>query len=239
MMRDNDTKVFSELFYSFQGEGKYAGVPSIFIRMIGCNLFCDWCDSKFASWEPEKPSFSLNDVDEFLGQHKGVKHVVITGGEPLANMALFIDLLRLVKSKHKFVTVETNGTIMPPTELPCSVDLISISPKLFNSIPVHDERRAELHKERRYQPTAILRWGKVAKDFQLKFVVSSERDMEEISEIISGLCVKPSHVYLMPEGKTNAELARKRKWVADLCLKYHCNYCDRLHVIVWGDKRGV
>lgn len=232
---DKEKKFLSELFVSLQGEGKYIGVPSIFIRTIGCNLFCSWCDSSFASWKPESPSYNINDVEKVLDESE-VKHVVLSGGEPTIN-PYFSDIIDLVKSNGRFVTVETNGTHFPEVDVAELVDLISISPKLKNSTP--NNKWMEKHTLDRINIESIRAWILYARDYQLKFVVSCEDDIDEIERIVIESGAQWNHVYLMPEGKTEAELAEKRKWVADLCLSHQCNYSDRLHVIIWGDKRGV
>ena len=72
----------AEIFYSIQGEGILAGVPSIFIRTSGCNLRCHWCDTPYASWKPEGPEMS---IEEILKKISGwdCNHIVLTGGEPM------------------------------------------------------------------------------------------------------------------------------------------------------------
>ncbi len=72
----------SELFYSIQGEGTLAGVPSVFIRTTGCNLRCVWCDTPYTSWKPEGKEYSLDEIGAYVAEHsKG--HTVVTGGEPM------------------------------------------------------------------------------------------------------------------------------------------------------------
>ena len=75
----------SELFYSIQGEGKLVGVPSVFVRASGCNLRCVWCDTPYASWEPEGAEMSVDEIVSRV-RHFGADHVVLTGGEPMIMM---------------------------------------------------------------------------------------------------------------------------------------------------------
>jgi len=72
----------AEMFYSIQGEGMLAGVPSVFIRTSGCNLRCRWCDTPYAAWEGEGEELGLEAILGFVGAH-ACAYVVVTGGEPM------------------------------------------------------------------------------------------------------------------------------------------------------------
>ncbi|HMD52951.1 MAG TPA: 7-carboxy-7-deazaguanine synthase QueE, partial [Phycisphaerae bacterium] len=113
----------AEIFYSIQGEGKFIGTPSTFIRTSGCNLRCTWCDTPYASWSPKGENM---DVDEILAkvQENEPKHVVVTGGEPMIQPELPV-LIEKLRALGKFVTVETAGTVWQ--DIP--MDLASVSPK--------------------------------------------------------------------------------------------------------------
>src|ERR1700733_342651 len=76
------TMRISEIFYSVQGEGILAGVPSVFIRTSGCNLRCSWCDTPYTSWKPEGEDLTLDAVIEQATAFPTARHIVITGGEP-------------------------------------------------------------------------------------------------------------------------------------------------------------
>src|SRR5213075_1338830 len=99
----------AELFYSIQGEGKLAGVPSVFIRASGCNLRCVWCDTPYASWNPEGENASVDDIVRRVNEH-GAKHVVLTGGEPMI-MPDVIELCAALKAADYHITVETAATV--------------------------------------------------------------------------------------------------------------------------------
>src|SRR5580692_3464109 len=80
---ESQTMRISEIFYSVQGEGILAGVPSVFVRTTGCNLRCSWCDTPYTSWKPEGAEMSHNAILQRVAEFPAARHVVITGGEPM------------------------------------------------------------------------------------------------------------------------------------------------------------
>src|SRR3954464_7367970 len=120
----------SEIFFSVQGEGKLAGVPSVFIRTSGCNLRCQWCDTPYASWSPEGPEMTLDAILAEVALHP-TRFCVVTGGEPMIAKGIH-ELLARLRSARMHITIETAGTV-PPDGIHC--DLASVSPKLANSTP--------------------------------------------------------------------------------------------------------
>ena len=242
----------AEIFHSVQGEGLLAGVPSVFIRTSGCNLRCHWCDTPYASWKPEGPEMS---VEQILRKVEGwnCSHMVLTGGEPM----IAPDLPALatgLKKAGKHITIETAGTI-PPNGISC--DLASISPKLSNSTPSpeRDSAWSKKHDATRLQPEVIAEWIRKY-PFQLKFVVSSELDLAEIKHLLSRLetFVAPPHqsvrgeegppvpfhqVLLMPEGIDVKTLASRSPWLVDICKREGFRFCPRLHIELFGHQRGT
>lgn len=231
----------AETFVSVQGEGKLTGVPSWFVRLSGCNLRCAWCDTPYASWSPEKTPRS---VDELLAEARGsrVAHAVVTGGEPL----LFggaVELCRRLRDEASMhVTIETAGTVDPGA--PC--DLLSVSPKLSTSSPdpVRFPREHAMHESRRENLPAlrslVARQREHGRDLQAKFVATAPSDLAEIEALVArigGLC--PSDILLMPEGRTVEELASRRAWVASACVERGWRYCHRLHIELFGNRRGT
>src|SRR6478752_7603525 len=99
----------SELFYSIQGEGKLVGMPSVFVRASGCNLRCTWCDTPYASWEPEGEEMEVGSIVEKV-QEFGRRHVVLTGGEPMI-MPDVVELCDRLKEKDHHITIETAATV--------------------------------------------------------------------------------------------------------------------------------
>jgi 7-carboxy-7-deazaguanine synthase len=241
----------AEIFHSLQGEGRLIGTPSAFVRVSGCNLRCTWCDTPYASWNPEGPEMSAAAVaDRVLALP--VRHVVLTGGEPM----LFPDLPELVtflKAAGKHITLETAGTLWLDRLPPSGIDLASISPKLRNSTPTQrDGGRFAATHERQRENLDVLRTfatgGRGAiLECQWKFVLSTPEDLTEVESLIARLNahlpesarIPPDDIILMPEGTDPAVLADRSRWLADLCRQKGYRLTPRLHVMLWGNQRGT
>lgn len=231
-----------EFFNSIQGEGKFVGCPSIFIRIAGCNLKCRWCDSKFArdcnSKFVEQKSIEnlLDEIEEMAGS---IKHIVLTGGEPLLYFFELDYLIRKLQNKNFIVTIETNGTVCIPSDFSFP-DLLSISPKLKNSIPKNGsgiEDHIKLISDF-YNLNHLIN---NSNDYQFKFVVDKIKEFDEIDNMISSLNVnvKRENIYIMPMATSDRKLKRKQKILIPFCIKKGFNICDRLHVRLWGTKKNV
>src|SRR5450432_1848314 len=131
----------SEIFYSLQGEGELTGVPSVFVRTSGCNLRCNWCDTPYASWNPEGETISVSEILARI-QNYPTHHVVLTGGEPMIAKEM-PELAAAIEELGHHITIETAGTIAP-NGVAC--DLASLSPKLKNSTP--DDRMSSAWQAR-------------------------------------------------------------------------------------------
>lgn len=225
----------SELFASIQGEGILTGVPSLFIRTSGCNLRCSWCDTPYTSWQPEGDQMTVDEILAWTARHPSYRHAVLTGGEPMIQPEL-PDLARALAANGFHITIETAGTLAAGIEC----HLMSISPKLANSTPPEDTAGPWTlrHEQLRINPSAL---ASLTSNYnhQLKFVVSSESDLVEIRSIAAPLCTPPDRVLLMPEGRSREELARKAVWVAELCKQTGYRFCPRLHIDLYGSRRGV
>jgi 7-carboxy-7-deazaguanine synthase len=226
----------AEIFYSIQGEGILAGVPSIFIRTSGCNLRCHWCDTPYTSWKPEGPEMSIEEILKKISEWD-CNHIVLTGGEPMIASDL-PELAEALKNQGKHITIETAGTILPNS---ISCDLASISPKLSNSTPSleRDPAWAKKHDSTRLQPEVISEWIRKY-PVQLKFVVSSENDLAEIKHLRSRLPPVPlDQILLMPEGIDVKTLAARSPWLVDICKREGFRFCPRLHIELFGHTRGT
>jgi 7-carboxy-7-deazaguanine synthase len=225
----------SEVFSSIQGEGLLAGVPSLFIRTSGCNLRCHWCDTPYTSWAPEGDDWPVDRIVDWVKQHPIHRHVVLTGGEPMIQPEL-PHLARQLDDLGLHITVETAGTVV--ADMPCH--LMSISPKLSNSTPLEQDggRWAASHERLRLNED-VLRHLTNSYAYQLKFVVSRIEDLDEIRPIV-GLCGAPAdRVLLMPEGRTREEIQARAGWLVELCKATGYRYCPRLHVELYGHRRGI
>lgn len=224
----------SEIFYSVQGEGILTGVPSVFVRTSGCNLRCTWCDTPYTSWEPEGGEMALGEImASVLADSTG--HVVLTGGEPMIAPEL-PELTTALRAAAQHITIETAGTVYAPVEC----DLMSISPKLANSTP-HERApgsRAEQHEKHRLNFEVLERLTSEYR-YQLKFVVDGERDLPEIHEIVGRLGTLPDRVLLMPQAVEPGALRERSLAVVELCKRTGFRFCPRLHIELWGNRRGV
>ena len=228
----------AETFSSVQGEGLWAGTPSVFVRVSGCNLRCTWCDTPYASWEPEGSTRQVEEIaTEVVQLADGeVEHVVLTGGEPML-FAPIVPLAERLKEHGFTITVETAGTVY--RDLPC--DLMSVSPKLANSTPPERSGWRERHEEKR---TNIEVLTKLVENYtlQLKFVVDPDQggDIEEIETLLKRLPeIEPERVLLMPEGTDTETLDRRTKLLAPAAEKRGWGISPRLHIELFGNTRGT
>ncbi|HYW43980.1 MAG TPA: 7-carboxy-7-deazaguanine synthase QueE [Bryobacteraceae bacterium] len=220
----------AELFYSLQGEGSLVGVPSVFIRTSGCNLRCGWCDTPYTSWTPEGTEFTLREILDEVGAHPA-RHVVVTGGEPMIQPEI-IPLTERLRARGLHITIETAGTVFQPV----ACDLMSISPKLANSAP-EGPWRAQ-HERLRIQPE-VLRQLMERYDYQLKFVIEKPQDLEEVRALVEALGAGRNRVILMPEGTDREALRGRAAWLAEICKEEGFRFSPRLHVELWGNRRGT
>lgn len=223
--------LLSELFVSVQGEGMLTGVPSVFVRTGACNLRCAWCDTPETSWNPGGEVRAVPSVvDEVLAT--GVRHVVLTGGEPLLTKAIE-PLVHALHEAGRHLTIETAGTIH--RDLP--VDLWSLSPKLSSSVPDHP-RWGPRHDALRLNREVLRRYIGTGR-YQLKLVLASPEEIGEVDQLVRELDAAPERVLLMPEGLSADRLDAVAEWLVPLCTQRGHRYCDRLHIRLFGHTRGT
>ncbi len=241
----------AEIFHTLQGEGVSAGVPAVFVRLSLCNLHCTWCDTDY-TWNWKGTPFTHEndalpgyekfdkadqlielDVAEIAAEvaNYPTRRVVLTGGEPLLQMdglEALIDALRTIDPDYVF-EVETNGTRVPSVGMAERVDQFNVSPKLANSG----------NKENlRIQREAFEFFAACSKAW-FKFVVVEESDLEEIRALVSEFEIPRHRVLLMPEGRSEQAINAHRELVIGACLEEGFRFGDRLHLRLFGAKRGT
>ena len=233
----------SEVFYSIQGEGVSIGTPCIFIRLSKCNLRCGsstWvCDSRsvMAHSVDMTPLNLMNYIhDHYLHLMDliadGRIHLVLTGGEPLMYGGALYEFVVLFRAKYSraVVEIETNGTLVYHP-LFMIADIITCSPKLANSGNSVKSRALCYDILNQYSEKT---W--------LKFVVSSEKDCQEIENILRSaqLLGEFRHrVFLMPAAATDSVLADISPTVWELCKRHGFRFSPRLHITLFGSRTGV
>jgi organic radical activating enzyme len=206
----------------------------VFVRLAECNLACTWCDTKYTwDWANHDKARETAEVDvaglrarviELAGTH--TRTVVVTGGEPMLQQEA---IAALVTSLPGFdVEIETSGTIEPTAALASIVTRWNVSPKLETS---GNKLTARLR-------TGPMMWFAAAPNATFKFVITSERDVDEVVQIAQRFGLPPGRIILMPEGQDPATLAARSTWLVDAARIRGYRFSTRLHVLLWGAERG-
>ncbi len=240
-----------EIFFTLQGEGVSAGLPAVFIRASRCNLHCQWCDTDYTwnfentPWPHEKdadPAYRKHRRDEVSLEISPAevaakvaafpcRHLVLTGGEPLLQQDAWLEMLAALPGGPDAwtVEVETNGTKIPSASFDAVVDQFNVSPKLANS---------GMAEALRIQPAALGFFAASPKAW-FKFVITGPSDVDEVLTLQRRFAISADRILAMPEGRNAAALDRHALAVATACLENGWRFCDRLHIRLWGEKRGV
>jgi 7-carboxy-7-deazaguanine synthase len=229
--------LISEIFYSLQGEGELTGVPSVFVRTSGCNLRCAWCDTPYASWNPEGEPRTVAAIVAEVQNHPA-HHVVLTGGEPMIAKEIH-ELATELKRLDYHLTIETAATVAPDG---IACDLASLSPKLLNSAPDATQHATwrKKHEATRWKPDVVRSWLD-GYSCQLKFVVAAPSDVEELAGMLASLHrdIPPHKVLLMPEATTLPKMRERADWLGEICKARGYRYAHRLHIELYGNRRGT
>jgi 7-carboxy-7-deazaguanine synthase len=223
-----------EVFHSIQGEGSNIGTPSVFLRLATCNLSCTWCDTRY-TWDWTTYDYTEQVVelpqDQILDSivRFNCRHLIITGGEPLIQQRALISLIQNLKKLNYSFEVETNGTITPASNLIRDVNQWNVSPKLANS---------GLNRKQRVVPRALKTFASLPTAY-FKFVVTNPRDLDEIKDILRECQLPPQRVILMPEGRDAKTIETRALWLSRTCMEEGFRFSPRLHILLWGDKRGT
>lgn len=225
----------AEIYKSIQGEGLLTGVESVFVRASGCNLRCWFCDTPYASWQPEGDDLPVSEIVQRVTA-LGCQHVVLTGGEPM----LFAELVPLCEELTQLrlhITIETAGTL----HLPVACDLMSISPKRANSTPTVDDagRWSARHERSRHVPAVIERLTREYA-YQLKFVIDTPADCADVEDYLAEFPhLARERVLLMPQATSLARQAAVEAWLEPYCREHQLTYCPRKHIEWFGLTRGT
>ena len=242
-----------ELYRCVQSEGSRFGRPTIAIRTTGCTHRCyfgegGWCDSWYTSIHPEKGKFTFNDIVKIYDENPHIKEMMLTGGSPTMHGALVNELTHFAHERGIFITMETEGSHHIATDYP--IDLISISPKFNNSIPVLgtstpqgqevDGRMVTQHNKFRLKYDTIAQTLKYHSDYHYKPVWDgTEENLKEIEDFRIKLNIPKDKTFVMPAGDTREELIRMYPIVFEMVAEHGYNMTGRDHIIAYNDKRGV
>ena len=243
-----------ELYPCLQGEGARRGHPSIAIRTTGCTHRCyfgnsgGWCDTWHASIHPQKGQFCFQDIIELCEKHPHIKEIMLTGGAPTMHPEIMNTISHFAYQHHIFVTLETEGSHFVKTDYP--LDLISLSPKLSNSIPTLgeitpkgktvDDQFIAQHNKLRLNIDAMRAMIDYHKDYQFKPICDGSADnIDEITALIDVLSIPKHKVYLMPAGATRQTMIQQYPIIMELALKQGFHFTGRDHIIAFDTKLGV
>lgn len=212
------------MFLSIQGEGPSAGTPAHFIRLQGCDVGCAWCDTRY-SWDAS--GGRTIELDGALSEAEALGEaplLVVTGGEPCQNPRLG-ELLDRALERWARVEVETSGITPPPRSHQRL--FYNVSPKLPSATPRWEStwEHAEAWKR---EPRATF-----------KIVVGDDPDLENALGLIARHALPAGRVMLMPEGLDTETLARHALPLAEACRRHGFRLSPRLHIWIWGARRGV
>ena len=242
-----------ELYTAVQSEGSRQGYPTIVVRTTGCTHRCyfgegGWCDSWYTSIHPEKGTYCFDDIIKMYDDHPHIKEMMLTGGSPTMHPALVNEITHFANERDIFITIETEGSHFLPTDYP--INLLSISPKFSNSIPVVgaktpqgeivDERMVKKHNSKRMNIEAIKQSIAYHSDYHIKPVIDKELSMiPEIDEMIKELNVPAEKIWAMPAGDDRESLFESYPIVMNFVRDKGWRFTGRSHIMAFNTERSV
>jgi len=227
----------SEVFGpTLQGEGPYAGRPVQFLRLMGCNLSCSWCDTPY-TWDASRYNLRTETLEVTAAEVAELlapgTDLVLSGGEPLLHQHNpgLLYVLDMAKVKGCRVHVETNGTLVPEADFAARCSIYAVSPKMAHAGD-HKGRSAALHPDW----PGIAQWNWHA---YLKVVVRNATDVMEVSRWAEEIGWPRERVWVMPLGTTTDELLGRWDEIASMAARLGVNASQRLHILAWGDTKGT
>ena len=242
-----------EVYTAVQSEGSRQGYPTIVIRTTGCTHRCyfgegGWCDSWYTSIHPEKGQFCFNDIIKMYDDNPHIKEMMLTGGSPTMHKKLVNELTHFANERDIFITIETEGSHFLPTDYP--INLLSISPKFSNSIPVlgvatpqgaiTDQKMIDRHNKFRVNKDAIKQSIDYHSDYHIKPVLDKEFTIiDEVEEFLSDLNIPDDKVWAMPAGDDRESLFESYGPVMNFVRDRGWRYTGRAHIMAFDTERCV
>jgi len=242
-----------EVYRCIQSEGSRFGRPTIAVRTTGCTHRCyfgegGWCDSWYTSIHPEKGTFTFNDIIKIYDDNPHVKEMMLTGGSPTMHPALVNELTHFAHERGIIITIETEGSHFVETDYP--INLLSISPKFTNSIPVVgavtpggvtvDQKFVNIHNRKRMNTEAIKQMIDFHSDYHFKPVWDgTQENLNEIEDYRTHLNIPKDKTYIMPAGDTRETLIEMYPKVFEMCAEHGYNMTGRDHIIAFDTQRMV
>jgi 7-carboxy-7-deazaguanine synthase len=243
-----------ELYSCIQSEGSRAGRPTIAIRTTGCTHRCwfgegGWCDSWYTSIHPEKGQFTFNDIIKIYDNNPQISEMMLTGGSPTMHSTIVNELTHFAHERGIIITMETEGSHFIETDYP--IDLISLSPKFSNSIPilgietplgnVVDQKFIDQHNKFRLNKEEIRKTLDYHTNYHYKPVWDPNTKflLEEIENFRIEMDIPKNKTWIMPAGDNREVLEEVYPLVMEMCIKQGYNFTGREHIIAYDKKRGV
>ena len=233
MVAASATLKVSEIFSSLQGEGVSTGAPCVFVRLAQCNLHCSWCDTKY-TWDFERYRYedevreqSVAEVAQIVNASTS-RRLVLTGGEPLLQQRALQEFFARL-APDITVEIETNGTIAPESAALSRVNQWNVSPKLTN---------AGDPEQFRIKPEVLATLRDTGRAY-LKLVVNGDADYAEADALVRRLAWPSDRVLFMPEASDRESLRARSFAVAEAASARSFRFSSRLHLELWGGRRGT
>ena len=207
----------TEIFFSIQGEAKFLGLPTVFIRLTGCPMRCVYCDSAYAFHGGEKKS--LADIIQQTKQYK-TPYITITGGEPLAQ-PLCLDLMASLCDQDFVVSLETGNAI----------NIKNVDQRVHIVLDIKTPSSNE-EKNNHYENLKLIK-----STDQLKFVICNREDYEWSRKFIMDKAISEHCEVLFSPSAQQLEGKDLAEWILEdqLAVRFQ----TQLHKQLWGDIPGV
>lgn len=252
----NKVLSINELYEAIQGEGSRAGLPTIVIRTLGCQLRCffgeegGFCDSWRNSWKLEKGIYTFNDIIKMYDDRPDITEMMLTVGGPSMHPALINSLCNFCHERGIIMTIETEGSQEIHTDKP--IHLVSISPKFSNTTPIVGlktewgrevtQNEVDKHEKNRTNPIAIQQLINSHLDFQIKPVVNPSSQPEiwnEVLDFIKLHNIPKDKIWIMPPGDSRDKLIKTYPDVINFCVENGYNFTGRPHIMAFDTRRLV